>query len=98
MFSKKKYDIPDLWNFMMSLNKKDKALFETLLREDNSPLEYKGDVKMRGLLSNSKIISRKVIQKKEGDRLMDYTQYSIQSDIYEILKPSYDQFYSIIKK
>lgn len=98
MFFKKKYEISDLWNFMVSLNKKDKALFEALLKEDNTPLEYKGDVKMRGLLGNSKMISRKVIQKKEGDRLMEYTQFCIQSDVYEILKPSYDQFYSIIKK
>ncbi len=98
MFFKKKCEIPDLWNFMMSLNKKDKALFETLLKENNKPLEFKGDVKKGGLLKNSKMISRKVIQKKEGDRLMDYTQFCIQSDVYEVLKPSYDQFYSIIKK
>ncbi len=98
MFFKKKYEVPDLWNFMMSLNKKDKALFETLLKEDNRPLEFKGDVKKGGLLNNSKMISRTVIQKKEGDRLMDYTQFCIKSDVYEVLKPSYDQFYSIIKK
>jgi len=38
----KKMNVPDLWNFMTSLNKKDKALFEELLDNDNEPLEYKG--------------------------------------------------------
>lgn len=37
----KKMNVPDLWNFMTSLNKKDKALFEELLDNDNEPLEYK---------------------------------------------------------
>lgn len=46
----KKMNVPDLWNFMTSLNKKDKALFEELLDNDNEPLEYKGDVKQGGLL------------------------------------------------
>lgn len=100
MFFKKKEEnnISDLWNFMTSLNKKDKALFEKLLKEDNTPLEYKGDVKMKGLLKNPKMIERILIQKEEGGRLMDYTQYRIQPDIYKVLKPSYDEFYSIIKK
>ena len=31
----KKMNVPDLWNFMTSLNKKDKALFEELLDNDN---------------------------------------------------------------
>lgn len=48
----KKMNVPDLWNFMTSLNKKDKALFEELLDNDNEPLEYKGDVKQGGLLKN----------------------------------------------
>ena len=54
MFFKKekKMNVPDLWNFMTSLNKKDKALFEELLDNDNEPLEYKGDVKQGGLLKN----------------------------------------------
>ena len=75
MFFKKekKMNVPDLWNFMTSLNKKDKALFEELL--DNE---------------------RRVIEKEEDGRLRDYTQYRIQPDVYEVLKPSYDQFYSII--
>lgn len=50
----KKMNVPDLWNFMTSLNKKDKALFEELLDNDNEPLEYKGDVKQGGLLKNKK--------------------------------------------
>ena len=43
MFFKKekKVNVPDLWNFMTSLNKKDKALFEGLLDNDNEPLEYR---------------------------------------------------------
>ena len=86
----KKMNVPDLWNFMTSLNKKDKALFEELLDNDNEPLEYKGDVKQGGLLKNKKMIER-----RDG-RLRDYTQYRIQPDVYEVLKPSYDQFYSII--
>lgn len=92
----KKMNVPDLWNFMTSLNKKDKALFEELLDNDNEPLEYKGDVKQGGLLKNKKMIERRVIEKKEDGRLRDYTQYRIQPDVYEVLKPSYDQFYSII--
>lgn len=100
MFFKKekKNAIPDLWNFMMSLNKKEKALFEQLLDEDNEPLEYKGDVKMGGLLKNKKMIERTVIQKEEDGRLRDYTQYRIQPDVYKVLKPSYDKFYSIINE
>lgn len=90
-------NIPDLWNFMTSLNKKDKALFEELLDNDNEPLEYKGDVKIGGLLKNKKMIERTVIQKEEEGRLRDYTQYRIQPEVYEVLKPSYDQFYSIIE-
>ena len=78
----KTMNVPDLWNFMTSLNKE--------------PLEYKGDVKMGGLLKNKKMIERKVIQKEEDGRLRDYTQYRIQPDVYTVLKPSYDQFYSII--
>ena len=87
MFFKKekKMNVPDLWNFMTSLNKKDKALFEELL-----------DVKQGGLLKNKKMIERRVIEKEEDGRLRDYTQYRIQPDVYEVLKPSYDQFYSII--
>ena len=92
----KKMNVPDLWNFMTSLNKKDKALFEELLDNDNEPLEYKGDVKQGGLLKNKKMIERRVIEKEEDGRLRDYTQYRIQPDVYEVLKPSYDQFYSII--
>ena len=92
----KEDDVPDLWNFMTSLNKKDKALFEELLDNDNEPLEYKGDVKQGGLLKNKKMIERRVIEKEEDGRLRDYTQYRIQPDVYEVLKPSYDQFYSII--
>lgn len=92
----KKMNVPDLWNFMTSLNKKDKALFEELLDNDNEPLEYKGDVKQGGLLKNKKMIERRVIEKEEDGRLRDYTQYCIQPDVYEVLKPSYDQFYSII--
>ena len=92
----KKMNVPDLWNFMTSLNKKDKALFEELLDNDNEPLEYKGDVKQGGLLKNKKMIERRVIEKEENGRLRDYTQYRIQPDVYEVLKPSYDQFYSII--
>lgn len=92
----KKMNVPDLWNFMTSLNKKDKALFEKLLDNDNEPLEYKGDVKQGGLLKNKKMIERRVIEKEEDGRLRDYTQYHIQPDVYEVLKPSYDQFYSII--
>ena len=60
----KKMNVPDLWNFMTSLNKKDKALFEELLDNDNEPLEYKGDVKQGGLLKNKKMIERRVIEKK----------------------------------
>ena len=93
----KKNNIPDLWNFMTSLNKKDKALFEQLLDNDNEPLEYQGDVKIGGLLKNKKMIERSVIQKEEEGRLRDYTQYRIQPEVYEVLKPSYDQFYSIIE-
>lgn len=98
MFFKKekKMNVPDLWNFMTSLNKKDKALFEELLDNDNEPLEYKGDVKQGGLLKNKKMIERRVIEKEEDGRLRDYTQYRIQPDVYEVLKSSYDQFYSII--
>ena len=98
MFFKKekKMNVPDLWNFMTSLNKKDKALFEELLDNDNEPLEYKGDIKQGGLLKNKKMIERRVIEKEEDGRLHDYTQYRIQPDVYEFLKPSYDQFYSII--
>ena len=98
MFFKKekKMNVPDLWNFMTSLNKKDKALFEELLDNDNEPLEYKGDVKQGGLLKNKKMIERRVIEKEENGRLRDYTQYRIRPDVYEVLKPSYDQFYSII--
>ena len=98
MFFKKekKMNVPDLWNFMISLNKKDKALFEELLDNDNEPLEYKGDVKQGGLLKNKKMIERRVIEKDEDGRLRDSTQYRIQPDVYEVLKPSYDQFYSII--
>lgn len=92
----KKMNVPDLWNFMTSLNKKDKASFEELLDNDNEPLEYKGDVKQGGLLKNKKMIERRVIEKEEDERLRDYTQYRIQPDVYEVLKPSYDQFYSII--
>lgn len=92
----KKMNVPDLWNFMTSLNKKDKALFEELLDNDNEPLEYKGDVKQGGLLKNKKMIERRVIEKEEDGRLRDYTQYRIHPDVYEVLKPSYDQFYSII--
>ena len=92
----KKMNVPDLWNFMTSLNKKDKALFEELLDNDNEPLEYKGDVKQGGLLKNKKMIERRVIEKEEDGRLRDYTQYRAQPDVYEVLKPSYDQFYSII--
>ena len=92
----KKMNVPDLWNFMTSLNKKDKALFEELLDNDNEPLEYKGDVKQGGLLKNKKMIERRVIETEEDGRLRDYTQYRIQPDVYEVLKPSYDQFYSII--
>ena len=92
----KKMNVPDLWNFMTSLNKKDKALFEELLDNDNEPLEYKGDVKQGGLLKNKKMIERRVIEKEEDGRLRDYTQYRIPPDVYEVLKPSYDQFYSII--
>ena len=44
-----------IMEFMTSLNKKDKALFEELLDNDNEPLEYKGDVKQGGLLKNKKI-------------------------------------------
>ena len=76
--------------------RKDKALFEELLDNDNEPLEYKGDVKQGGLLKNKKMIERRVIEKEEDGRLRDYTQYRIQPDVYEVLKPSYDQFYSII--
>ena len=98
MFFKKekKMNVPDLWNFMTSLNKKDKALFEELLDNDNEPLEYKGDIKQGGLLKNKKMIERRVIEKEEDGRLHDYAQYRIQPDVYEVLKPSYDQFYSII--
>ena len=61
MFFKKekKMNVPDLWNFMTSLNKKDKALFEELLDNDNEPLEYKGDVKQGGLLKNKKMIAKR---------------------------------------
>lgn len=45
---------------------------------------------------NKKMIERRVIEKEEDGRLRDYTQYRIQPDVYEVLKPSYDQFYSII--
>ena len=48
------------------------------------------------LLKNKKMIERRVIEKEEDGRLRDYTQYRIQPDVYEVLKPSYDQFYSII--
>ena len=92
----KKMNVPDLWNFMTFLNKQDQALFEELLDNDNEPLEYKGDVKQGGLLKNRKMIERRVIEKEEEGRLRDYTQYRIQPDVYEVLKPSYDQFYSII--
>ena len=47
-------------------------------------------------LKNKKMIERRVIEKEEDGRLRDYTQYRIQPDVYEVLKPSYDQFYSII--
>ena len=42
MFFKKekKMNVPDLWNFMTSLNKKDKALFEELL--DNGAINLDG--------------------------------------------------------
>lgn len=94
---KEKNSIPDLWNFMTSLNKKDKAIFIQFLDNENTPLEFKGDVKKSGILKNKKIIERTVIQKEEGNRLQDYTLYRIQSDVYETLKPSYDQFYTIIR-
>lgn len=93
---KKKNTVPDLWNFMTSLNKKDKTLFESLLKNGNQPLEYKGDHKPSGLLKNKKIIERTVVQKAEGNRLKDYTEYRIQPDIYAVMKPSYDTFHAII--
>ena len=58
---------------------------------DSTTVELPG-----GLLKNKKMIERRVIEKEEDGRLRDYTQYRIQPDVYEVLKPSYDQFYSII--
>ncbi len=98
MLFKKKESISDLWSFMTSLNKKDKALFVQFLENENAPLEFEGDVKKNGLLKNKKIIERTLIQKEENNRLKDYTQYRIQAEIYDLLKPSYDQFYSILGK
>lgn len=82
---------------MVSLNKKDKALFEQFLESDNAPLEFQGDVKKGGLLKNKQMIERTIIQKEENHRLYDYTCYRIQPEIYDVLKPSYDQFYAILK-
>lgn len=98
MLFKKKESISDLWSFMTSLNKKDKALFVQFLENENAPLEFEGDVKKNGLLKNKKIIERTLIQKEENNRLKNYTQYRIQAEIYDLLKPSYDQFYSILGK
>lgn len=44
MFFKKekKMNVPDLWNFMTSLNKKDKALFEELLDNVMNPWNIRG--------------------------------------------------------
>ena len=56
----KKMNVPDLWNFMTSLNKKDKALFEELLDNDNEPLEYKGDVKQGGLLKEGSLKKKRM--------------------------------------
>lgn len=98
MLFKKKESISDLWSFMTSLNKKDKALFVQFLENENAPLEFEGDVKKNGLLKNKKIIERTLIQKEENNRLKDYTQYRIQKEVYDLLKPSYDQFYSILGK
>lgn len=42
------------------------------------------------------MIERRVIEKEEDGRLRDYTQYRIQPDVYEVLKPSYDQFYQLL--
>ncbi len=95
---KKKEAIPDLWNFMTSLNKKDKAIFVQFLENENKPLEFKGDIKKNGLLNNKKMIERTLIQKEEDQRLKDYTLFRIQPEIYTLLKPSYDQFYAILKK
>lgn len=98
MLFKKKESISDLWSFMTSLNKKDKALFVQFLENENAPLEFEGNVKKNGLLKNKKIIERTIVQKEENNRLKDYTQYRIQAEIYDLLKPSYDQFYSILGK
>ena len=98
MLFKKKESISDLWSFMTSLNKKDKELFVQFLENENAPLEFEGDVKKNGLLKNKKIIERTLIQKEENNRLKDYTQYRIQKEVYDLLKPSYDQFYSILGK
>ncbi len=98
MLFKKKESISDLWSFMTSLNKKDKALFVQFLENENAPLEFEGDVKKNGLLKNKKIIERTLVQKEENNRLKDYTQYRIQKEVYDLLKPSYDQFYSILGK
>ena len=56
MFFKKekKVNVPDLWNFMTSLNKKDKALFEELLDNDNEPLEYKGGCQTGRIIKEQK--------------------------------------------
>ena len=82
----KKMNVPDLWNFMTSLNKKDKALFEELLDNDNEPLEYKGDVKQGGLLKNKKMIERRVIEKEEDGRLRDYTISFIQLLVIKLVE------------
>lgn len=94
-FRKKTRSIPDLWNYMTSLNKKDKQIFENFLIHDNEPLEFKGDVKQSGVLKDKTMIERKLIQKEENSRLVDYTQYTIKEEIYAILKPSYDTFNKI---
>ena len=39
---------------------------------------------------------RTVVQKAEGNRLKDYTEYRIQPDVYAVMKPSYDTFHAII--
>ena len=88
----KKMNVPDLWNFMTSLNKKDKALFEELLDNDNEPLEYKGDVKQGGLLKNKKMIERRVIEKEEDgvwnvsgprlERVFDINKLNTEEDFY----------------
>lgn len=93
----KRYSQQELWAVMTSLHIKDQKIIEDLLNNDNAPLEFKGDVKGKGILANKDWIKRTLIQKEEDNRLRDYTQFTIQEKVYSILKPSYDTFIKIGK-